>query len=47
MNGSTNLVGAILADACLSEDLFEGATYDANTVFPIGFDPLAHGMKQQ
>jgi Pentapeptide repeats (8 copies) len=39
LGGSTQLQGARLRGAKLEGAILEGAEYDADTVFPIGFDP--------
>jgi uncharacterized protein YjbI with pentapeptide repeats len=42
--GSTNLKGADLRSKTLEDANLNGALFNTATVFPEGFDPVAHGM---
>lgn len=44
LGGRTDLSGADLATAVIDGADFTGASYDLNTKFPPGFDPLDHGL---
>ena len=44
LGGSARLQGANLTDAVVNQCNFLGAEYDANTLFPKGFNPKSAGM---
>lgn len=46
MGRATNLSGVIFLNCQIENANFEGAIYDANTVFPTLFDPKMRGLKQ-
>lgn len=44
LGNASSLAHADLSGAVLFETIVEGTEYDAETIFPIGFNPERHGM---
>jgi uncharacterized protein YjbI with pentapeptide repeats len=44
LGGALSLNAVDLTDAILDGADFTGATYDSETIFPEGFDPIKHGL---
>lgn len=44
LGGPTQLQGADLSDTLLDRAVFDRAQYSKDTKFPVGFDPVQHGM---